>query len=325
MVAPSQSLATLRPELGTLMEFDLAKNQMGFIGYRILPIFNADLAAGTFGRIPKEQLGKLANVGRNAAGGYNRQKFTFKPDSYATQEYGLEGVVDVNQARMYARYFDAELATSRITLNKVLTQAEVRVANAVFDTGTWTGASLTTSVPTPWSTLSGLTAVADVRAASQQVRDNCGQYANALIINRKVFRNLQDNEAILDRITSSGAGSPAKSADVTTAMLQQVFDIAQVIVADSSYDNAIEGQPTTFTDIWSSSYAMVCILASDGMGIEEPSIGRTLHWAEDGSKPGGLVESYYEENVRGNIIRVRHQVQEKVIYKETGHLLSNIT
>jgi hypothetical protein len=37
------------------------------------------------------------------------------------------------------------------------------------------------------------------------------------------------------------------------------------------------------------------------------------------------VESYRDEKVRGDVIRVRHDVDEIVLYPEAGHLLSNIT
>lgn len=325
MASPSTSLATLRPELGSLMEFDLEKNRAGFIAYQVLPIIGVSTGAGKFGRIPTEQLGKLANVDRNSSGGYNRINFTFTDDSYATQEHGLEGVVDQRNANLYANYFDAELATARLTLHSVLAKAEKRVADAVFNTSTWNGASLTTAVGTAWSNKTTSSPVDDVRTASQKVRDACGQYADTLVINRKVFRNLQDNTQVRERITSVGAGSPAKASDVTKEMLAQVFDVDRVIVADSAYDNAIEGQTTTFTDIWSASYAMVCILGMEGQGVEIPCIGRTFHWDADGSTPGGTIETYYEESVRGDVVRVRHDTQEKIIYPETGHLLSNIT
>jgi hypothetical protein len=59
--------------------------------------------------------------------------------------------------------------------------------------------------------------------------------------------------------------------------------------------------------------------------MAEPCIGRMFHWSEDGSSPGGTVESYRDEIVRGNIIRVRHDVDEVVLYPQAGHLVSNIT
>jgi hypothetical protein len=69
---------------------------------------------------------------------------------------------------------------------------------------------------------------------------------------------------------------------------------------------------------------MVCKIAT-GNDMREPCVGRTFHWSADGSSIGGTVESYREEGVRGNVIRVRHQVAEVVLHAEAGHLLSNVT
>ena len=71
-------------------------------------------------------------------------------------------------------------------------------------------------------------------------------------------------------------------------------------------------------------YAMVCKVAT-GRDFREPCIGRTFHWSADGSSIGGTVESYRDETVRADIIRVRHDVDELVLYPQAGHLLSNIT
>jgi len=322
MASPSSALTTLRPDLGSMLEFDLAANMAGFIAYRILPIINVMVAAGTFGRIPTEQLGKLASVIRTSTGNYNRIKHTFTEDSFATKEYGLEGVVDQRNARLYERYFNAEVAALRLTLHNVLAQAERRVAALLFNETTFSGR--VTSVTTEWSDLADGLPITDVRTAAQSVRDACGMYPNCLTISRKVFRNLQDNAQIIDRIESAGAGTPTKPTDITAQMLARCFDIDEVLVADSSYDSATEGQATTFADIWDDEYALLAVKARTN-SIEEPCVGRTFHWGEDGSKPEGLVESYESNEVRGDVVRVRHEVHEKCIYPETGWLLKNIT
>lgn len=322
--SPSSSLSSLRPDLGSLYEFDLEQNKLGLIGYRVLPIMEVAKQSGTFGRIPSEQLAKLDSVVRASNANYNRVDFTFTQDTFATLEYGLEVPVDRRNSNLYKDYFDAEMVATQLAIHKVLLAAEVRVANAVFNTSTFTGAALTTAVGTAWSDLANSAPITNVFAASQKVRDNCGQYANTLVCNRKVFRNLQRNTSIIDRIQSYGAGSPTKANDVTPQMVAACLDLEQVIVADSAYDSTKEGQSTTFSDIWSSSYAMVCRIAKTN-SINEVAMGRTFHWSEDGSQPGGAVESYYSEPVRGDVVRVRHEVMEKIIYAEAGHLLSNIT
>ena len=107
-------------------------------------------------------------------------------------------------------------------------------------------------------------------------------------------------------------------------MLSAVFDLPNIIVAGTSKNGAKEGQAASPTQIWSGEYAMVCKIAS-GPDMRDPCIGRTFHWSQDGSSIGGTVESYRDETVRGDVIRVRHQVAEVVLYPEAGHLLSNVT
>lgn len=319
MPTPTQ-VVNQRPDLAAFVDFDLQYNMMGFIGYQVLPIMDVALQAHTFGRVPREELAKLFDTARTSSGGYNRVVRRFKDESYVTSEHGLEGPADRRNRAMYANVIDGLRYQTETTTHDVLAAAEKRVADAVFNATTWTP----TAVTTEWSNPAA-TPITDVKAASQRVRDRVGQYANALIINRRVKRNLQECTQIHDRLAAQGAGFPLRSTDITNEQLAQLFDIDMVIVADSSYDAAASGQPTTtLSDIWDAEYAMVAKICRSN-NMEEIGIGRTFHWTGDGSTAGGTVETYYEEAVRGDIVRVRHETDEKVIYPEAGDLLSNIT
>lgn len=320
MPSPSTQITNLRPDLGSMYEFDLELNRQKFIGYRVLPIRNVALAADSFGKIPIEQLLKRANVRRGVSGNYNRIDWKFTTDSYATEEFGLEGTIDQRNARKYANYIDAEAATARLVLHQVLLEAELRVAAMTFDTGTFTP----TAVSVEWSTYATAKPIDDVEASVRRVHAATGIWPDSLVICEKVFRNLRLCDQVLDRIAATGAGDKIKATDVTTQMLAQVFDLKNIVVAGGTYNSANEAATAALTDIWDDEYAMVCKLADSDM-IEEPCLGRTFHWAGDGSQPGGLVETYYEESSRGDVVRVRHDVHEKLVYDELGDLLSNIT
>ncbi len=324
MPSPSSSLATHRPDLATFLEFDLESEKAGYIASQVFPVLNVASAAGNFGKIPLEQLLQERTTLRAPGSVYSRGEWNFSPATYSTVEHGAEEVVDDNESKMYAEYFDAEQISTLRAFGAVLRNAEARVAAAVFNTGTWTGGALTTAVTTEWSTAASATPLIDVEAAVAKVYDGSGLWPNALVINRRVFRNLRNCEEVIERITASGAGSPAKASDVTVQMLAAAFDLEHIIVAGSSKNTAIEGQAATPTQIWSSEYAMVCKIAT-GADMREACIGRTFHWAADGSSIGGTVETYREEQSRGDVVRVRHQVAEVVLYAEAGHLLSNIT
>lgn len=322
MPAPSSSLATLRPDLGgSLEEFDLVADRQGFIAHRVLPILEAENQAGTFGRIPIEELLKNPEIDRASRAGYSRGKWTFTDDTYATKERGHEEPVDDRDEKLYGNYFDAEMVSAELARDIVLRAAEKRVADLVFNTTTYTGSSLYTDVSgTPWATIASAVPITNVEAAVQKIYDNTGLWANALIINRKAFRNLRNTVQVLDRINSDGAGTQSLPSQVTVNMLSQVFDLPYILVAGGSRNSANDGQTATPAQIWSSSYAMVARIATTN-NIKEPCLGRTIHWGKDGSQVGGAMETYRDETVRADIVRCRHEVHEKLFYTECGHLL----
>lgn len=325
MGSPSTALATQRPDIAdSLEQFDLQMDRNGFIGYQVLPVIDVGAQSGKYGKIPLEQLLQERNTARTSEGGYSRSKFTFTDAGYTTEEHGAEEIVDQRQAQIYASYFNHEVISAQRALDAVLRNAERRVAAKVFNATTWTGSSLTTAVATEWSTVATAAPITDVDGAVNKVWDGSGLWPNALIINRKVFRNLRNCVQIIERIQSNGAGNPTKASDVTTAMLAAVFDLDYVLVAGAARNSAAEGQTRSLSQIWSSEYAMVCRIATSS-DMREPCIGRTAHWSEDGSTIGGTVETYPDPSVRGDVIRVRHEVAEIIIYPESAHLLSNIT
>lgn len=322
MASPSTSLATLRPDLaGSLEQFDLAMDRQGFIGQRILPIKDVAKSAGKFGQIPLAQLLQNRETARASGSGYSRGSFTFTDDSFATGEHGAEEPVDDREAELYSDYFDAEQVSTQRAFDVVLRNQEKRISALIFNTTTWTGAPLTTAITTPWSTIATAIPIDDVQNAAKKLWDGSGLMANALIMTWKTWWNLRRCAQIVDLVKYSGLMDP-RSGNVTTQAIAQVLDIPNIIVAGSAKNSANEGQAVTIASVWDDDMAMVARLAQTD-DIREPCLGRIFHWGEDGSQPGGTVESYRDETIRGDVIRVRHDIHEKVLYKQMGHLLTN--
>jgi len=193
------------------------------------------------------------------------------------------------------------------------------MAALIFNTATWTGSALTTTIGTNWATVASATPVVDVNAARQKLWDGSGIWPNALIVNRKVYNDLRNTTEIIDHSKSQGF-MDVRQGNISEAQLATVFDLEQIIVAGSPKNTADEGLAITIAPIWSNSYAMLCKVARTS-DHREPCISRVFHWGEDGSAIGGTIESYRDETVRSDIIRVRHDVDEKVMYTQAGHLL----
>ncbi len=324
MPSPSSSLSTLRPDLATFEEFDLEMDRRGFIAQRVAPVIDVASQAGVFGKIPVEQLLQTRTTNRAPGAGYARGNYTFTSASYTCEEHGAEEPIDDREAKMYANYFNAEQIATMRAYDAVLRNAEIRMAAAIFNASTWTGVTLTTAVGTEWDTIATATPITDVDAAVKKVWAVSGMWPNALIVTKHVFKNLRRCAQVIDALESSGAGVGAWQGAINEAQLASVFDLDYVIVAGGAKNTAKEGQSVSFDKIWDDEYAMVCRVATTS-DPKEPCIARTFHWAEDGSSIGGTVETYREESKRSDIVRVRHDVDEIVMYTEMGHLLSNIT
>lgn len=306
------------------MQLDLEAERAGFIWPLVFPVFEAALAADSFGKITVESLLRDVDTTRAPRSGYPRDDFEWTTDSYSTQEHGFEGLIDENEARRYAHWLNYDLVVARRTLDAVMRHAERRVADKVFNASTWTGESLTTAVTNEWDDLTNATPIADVEAAKQKVWEGTGLDANALIINKYVYNNLKRCEDVKDALASSGAGSSVVAGKITMAMLAEVFDLKKIIVAGGSRNSAKRGQDRSLSRIWSNEYAMVCRVPETD-DLDEPGIGRTFHWSGDGSQIDCEFETYYSKENRSDVVRYRNQTDEKLLYTECGHLLSNIT
>lgn len=321
---PTSNPATLRPDLAEFMEFDLESERQGYVATQVLPVIETGLQADNPGKVPLESLLFDGDTLRNSGSNYNRGSFKFETFSFATQENGWEEPIDERDEKRYQYLLQVDRIANARAQGVVARNQEKRAAALVFNPTTWNGAALTTAITNEWDDNANCVPVTDVEAAVNRVYNNSGLWANALIINRQVFRNLRNSAQVRDRITSAGAGDAAKASDVTVEMLRAVFDLDHVIVAGSSKNTANEAKAATPAQIWSGEYAMVCRIATSG-DMREPCIGRTFHWSADGSIIGGTVEEYEEVQSRSRIIRVRHETAEVIMYAQAGHLLSNVT
>lgn len=306
MPRPSSSLATLRPDLaGSLLAFDVQADQAGFVGLEVMPVLEVARQAGTFGKI--EIAGMLQSRSTNRAPGtaYRRGITEFTTDTYACEEHGFEEPVDDREAAMYADYFDAELMAAMRARDAVLRNFEIRVAALAH------AISATSAAGTVWSSTASATPIANIAAAIKVVRDASGLVPNLLVLTFDAWQNMRDCAEVLDRIKYAGFDDPKKAA-LNTTVLAQAAGIERIVVAGAMKNTANQADAASLANIWTNTEA-VLLRVPKTRDIREACWGRTLHWGEDGSVIGGLVETYRDETVRADIVRCRMDTDEKVL------------
>lgn len=315
MSSPTPSAAVGRPDLGaTLEEFDLEGSRLGFVGLKLMPVIEVAEQSANIGKIPIEQLLQESETDRASSGGYSRGSYTFNDFYYATKEQGREEPVDDRLARIYRRYFDAEVVATKRARDVVLRNHERRVTTKLTTTGSYTNAAATTL----WSTAATATPVTDVLTRMKAVRLACGMIPNTVVMEWEAFLACIETAQVIDRLKYAGYDDPK---NIGPNALAQVFKVEQVLVAGGMRNTANEAKTFSGAGIWDKTKVGVGYVARTN-DPAEPCVGRTFHWSADGSDIGAVIETYRDESRRCDVVRARMDTDEKGMYDECWQIIT---
>lgn len=318
---PTSDTTVQRPDLGqAVWEVMTEAPTMGFVGMQIMPFFPVAKNAAEYPVIPKESLFNLLDTARGPLGHYNRSDGEFESGFYRTSENGLERRVDDRYLALYSSLFDYEMTISKILMNDILRAQEYRIAQKIFNTTNFTAHNAGVA----WTTIASANPKSDVNTGKTALRA-LGVVPNCLIIPYAVFQTLQSVADIKTQVYQLFPDA-AKTGQVTIEHLKTYFDVPRVMVAGALYNQSNSGQNATLAEMWGSRYAMLCRVAEPGADVIEPCIGRTFKWNE-GASEEVVVEEYYSDEVRSNILRVRHDTTEAFLasFDDDGNAKSEIS
>lgn len=324
------SVSTPKPYVARAIQEASGVDEM-FVADRLLPILPSRVQDGTLGVVMREDMLRLENTVLSKGSAYGRVEFREEGLAFHCVKNGLEGPVTDEDRAFYADLFDAEVMRARQVYAMLRRSRENRVASAVFNTTTWTGASLYTDVSAaPWSTV-GSDVVSQIAAAVEKVHLGSGLMPNALIMNTTNVNYLIANTVIRARFP----GAQLITRQMLADSLAAIFGIPMLIECGAIKNSAIEGQAHSGAYVWSSSYAMVARVRTTGLP-EEPGLGVTVQWSGlpsmriEGEGAGGAaaaedtsieVMTYREEQTDSDIVKVRHYIDELILGAAYGHLL----
>lgn len=287
------------------------------VALEIFPPVDVNAPTGRFGRVATEALiQRVRSIERNPGGGYARLDWVIKDEPFQTQEYGDEEVLDDRDENVYAEAFDLATVRALRCLGVYLRHREMRAAALCINPTTFPLSGNTgMTAATPWTSASA-TPIADVQTGLAGIRARCGLTADTLVI---PWRTQYDLSRVTEVRSSRMYAEPVDGAFLP-GELARILGVQRVLVADELYDAGDEGVSVTPTEVWSPLYAFLCVTART-MDIQEPCIGRTFLYHEDGSSgPEPTVEEYRQDDIRSSVLRVRGEEQQKLIHAACGYL-----
>lgn len=306
MPGPTTSLSTFRPDIpGAMEEFSLEQNEAGYIGLQAARVLEVSSPSENVGKIPLKSLLVARDTQRAASGHYRSDDWEFEKWSYSTVEHGFEGRIDDRLSRLYRSYFDMEMITAKRVRGIVGRNLEARIA-AIFAAATNSNAA-----GTVWTTASA-TPLVNVETARDAVIARTGMAPNAMIVTDNIFRSLRFVTELIDRLKYNGIVDVVPGR-IGAAQMAAIFNVDYFLVAGARKNTANSGQTASIATIWGDTAAYLCRIATTD-DPHEPCFARTIHWGEDGSEIGGVVERYRDDSRRSEMLRVRMETDELLMY-----------
>lgn len=232
--------------------------------------------------------------------------FEVSTSSYNLEYHALKDYVSDNDADNYD-IADLRADTTEELTEKILLRMEKTVADLMTKTSWSLNVSLaanstfadntTTTNPIP---------VFDTAATT--ILNNGGFKPNLGVIPRASFVAIKNHVSVLDRTKYT-------SSDMTVEMLQGLFDIPKLLIANASYDTSHEGVTESISNIWPD--ACWVGFRPDRPGPLQPSSGYTFR------KAAPMVKRWRVEEREADAIEVQMKYQVKVVASLSGYLIVN--
>ena len=313
----------LRNDLKELM-VESPWGDVEFMADKILTPISVKEQTGYIPKLPTSAGMKLLDLKREPRGTFQRGMWVWGASLYATFEYGYEEPIDNVEKLKNADIFNEEVVSTQIAEHQLKLAREKRVADAVYNTTTFTGAANTTTITEEWDDKTNADPYANITTGAAAMKTKCGAPRKTLhlLMNDVILRNIMRSDAVRSDIKYTKSIDEL-SEENQAALLTNFLGIKKIHVATSFYDTTNLGvEDATFSDIWSNEYMMLFVPAPNAQSWKVPGLGRQPVWSK--FAPDYRVEAYDEPQTDSRIVRVR-EYRSEFINTKYGHLFTNCT
>lgn len=301
--------------LTTTAQFDPilseALNKIGqnqFVGLQILPPRIVGTKSGEYPVFESAQFDNDYSKARAPGSRAQRQDFAYAQQDYKCEQYMLEGTLpdeDESQAQ------DNGISDARGTLGQML-QRNLMVGHERRTSSVVYAAAFNSTSATATVGSSSARPIKDVQNAVERLNAN-GHFDNiALVVEASLWNGMLNTDDV--RKIFNGAAVYGNVPTILGAM-----GVSNLIICPTRYNSAAKGAAASRSRIWPTDKYLVAAIA--GGDFSAGGMGRTLAYSAD----GGIftAETYRDEVIKSDILRVYNSVDEVVINTTAGELITS--
>lgn len=232
-----------------LTQFSLGYRPLGFLSEKILPRLPVKKATGKVGSYGADNLRIVTTYKGDEAETATITSTTTISDGWVLEPHALKAFASDREAANEDKPFDVQRDKAQLTLDIMGVNRENALASFMGTVGNFTN-NTTLSGTSQWGG-SADDPIGDINTAIGTCSDAIGVPESMLTMHmsKAVWRKLRFLTEILEFLGYSGRNInvPAK---ITPAQLAEAFGIKEILVAESFYNSAAEGQTDSLAPIW---------------------------------------------------------------------------
>ena len=238
----------------TQLAESFAQDMMNFVGMRVFPIVRVGKESDVYWKYPPGTFWRNEMTRRAENARAETANYATSDDRYFIDYYALgHEISDRRRAHTDAGLIAQEKRATRFLTEQALIDVELNFVQRWFKTGVWhfeiDGAAATSSSFSPlrsssdnalkyWSDPTA-TPILDITDVCADIGEQTGRRPNVLVLGRRVYDKLRHHPTIIGRIDDGQTTGVAMATLMTMAAL---FDLDEVMVMDSVWNKADEGQ-----------------------------------------------------------------------------------
>lgn len=330
----TNSVAVPREDLAGPIRLQEMSGVSEFIAHLLLPAFPTRKRESNIPTVLQtdDQIIDIKHAPKTA---YARVQATLGNASYRCEEAGIEEPISAEDYDVLGQDGAEALATERGTMI-VLRAREAALATVLTGaTGETTFAGQVTQPDSAenWGEAGGKP-IDDIAKADLALTTRIGAGPRWLVISYEALADLQVNEQIraeYRRIVGQ-TDAAAVNRRITVEALAAVLGVDKILLGAGRKNTAAKGQTAVQAYIWPQLYALLVRGVTNPGNLMEPCLGRTFVWqdANVGAEAelkgvdnlaGIAVESYRDEAVKSDIVRVTEYTAQKLLNLTAAQLI----
>ena len=217
----------------------------GHISEQIFPFVGVTQKTGKLGKYSNQHL-RVESSYVGGRGAYRRvEPIVRSSATYEIDSHGLEGLVTPDDVRNVETPFQAEQDEVLGLATQLWVEKEVILSTALADTATITQ-NVTLSGTSQFNDYDNSDPLTRFSTARLAVKDGCGKFPDTAWMDSKVMNYLRFHPQMLDNLGYKFS----RSGGLTDDELARALMVKRVLVADVSYNTAVEGQADTLASAW---------------------------------------------------------------------------